>query len=290
MALMRFPASTGESGPPVKQFMDQYYDGILDIVGGIRASQVDAIARAMEKAYELRRNGGTLYSHVVYGHFTRFAGSSDRPGQPWILPQSVNHPTREEFDGMKKGDFLITSAVNEDTMAVRDRGVYVVGVTNNYFRFRRTQPGGLRSERMKLSLEDMTGHIIDSQVPWNNGLVAAPQVPNFRLCPSTGIASMLVYWSCTASLATLIGTKGRGSSSAPVRRYLGMAEERFRMIGADRPKIDRVAEMWADRGTGKKRPAPRVRSSPECQYLRPDIEQQHVRQRCRYLRVELHDR
>jgi len=246
------PGLSGESGPPEKQFMDQYYDGIIDIVTGIRASQVDAIAGAMEKAYELKQKGGTLYSHVVYGHFTRFAGSSDRPGQPWILPQSVNHPTPEEFDGMKEGDFLITSAVNENTMAVRDRGVYVVGVTNNYFRFRRTPPGGLRPDRMKLSLEEMTGHIIDSQVPWNNGLIAAPQVPNFRLCPSTGIASMLVYWSCTASLATLIGTKGRGSSAAPVRRYLDMAEERFRMIGADRPKIDRVAEMWADRVLGRK--------------------------------------
>jgi len=232
--------------------MDQYYDGILVIVDNLRATQVEQIARAMEKAYELKRNGGTLYSHIVYGHFTRFAGSSDRPGQPWILPQSVNHPTQEEFDGMKKGDFLITNAVNENTVAVRDRGVYVVGVTNNYFRFNRTPPNGLRPDRMNLSLEEMTEHIIDSQVPWNNGLVSAPQIPNFRLCPSTGIASMLVYWSCTASLANLIGTNGTGSSTEPVRRYLDMAKERFLMIGTDRPKIDRVAKTWADRVLEKK--------------------------------------
>ncbi len=233
------------------QFMEQYYSGIMNIVDGILATEIDAIATAMEKAWELRRKGGTLYSHVVYGHFARFAASSDRPGQPWILPQSVNHPTQEEFDGMKKGDFLITSAVNENTLKAREKGVYVVGVTNNYFKFERTPPGGLAGNRMELSIDEMTPHVIDSQVPWNNGLVAAPQIPNFRLCPSTGIATMLVYWACTASLANLIGTRGKGSSSEPAVRYLETARERFRMIGTDRPKIDHVAEKWADMVLGR---------------------------------------
>jgi len=240
------PGIADKFEPQEKPFMDQYYDGIIDIVTGIRSTEIDAIASAMEKAWELKRKGGRLYSHVVYGHYARFAASSDRPGQPWILPQSVNHPTQEEFDGMKAGDFLITSAVNENTLKAREKGVYVVGVTNNYFKFKRTPPDGLRAERMGLSLEEMTDHIIDSYVPWNNGLVAAPRIPNFRLCPSTGIATMLVYWACTASLANLIGTKGKGSSSEPAEKYLDTAHERFLMIGTDRPKIDHEAEKWAD--------------------------------------------
>jgi hypothetical protein len=175
-----------------------------------------------------------------------FAGSRDRPGQPWVLPQCGITPSKEEFDAMKAGDFLITDRIDPGTIEVRKRGVYVVGVTNNYFRFYKTPPEGLRPERMETSIEDVSDLVIDSQVPWDNGLVSAPQIPHFKLCPSSGISQFLVYWACTASLANLIGTKGKGSSTEPAEQYLDMAYDRFQMIGTDRPKIDRVAERWAD--------------------------------------------
>jgi len=229
-----------------KCFMDQYYDGILGIAYGIRDTQLDNISRAMSKAYECLRNGGNVYSHTNYGHYAMFAGSRDRPGQPWILPLCGITPTAEEFAAMKEGDFLITNRIDPGTIGLRDRGVYVAGVTNNYYKFYKTPAGGLRPNRMEVSIEEVSDMVIDSQVPWDNGLVSAPQNPRFKLCPSTGIAQFLVYWSCTASLANLIGTKGKGSPVDPARQYLDMAIERFRMIGTDRPKIDRVAEKWAD--------------------------------------------
>jgi hypothetical protein len=99
---------------------------------------------------------------------------------------------------------------------------------------------------MTLSFEEVSDLIIDSQVPWDNGLVSAPQIPRFKLCPSTGIAQFAVYWACSASLANLIGTKGKGSNSEPAQKYLDLTCERFRMIGTDRPKIDRIAKKWAD--------------------------------------------
>ena len=71
--------------PPKKCFMDQYYDGILKIAEGIRKTEIGNISKAMEKAYELKRKGGSINSHVVYGHYSMFAGSIDRPGQPWVL-------------------------------------------------------------------------------------------------------------------------------------------------------------------------------------------------------------
>jgi hypothetical protein len=61
-----------------------------------------------------------------------------------------------------------------------------------------------------------------------------------------------VYWACTASLANLIGTKGKGSSAEPARRYLDLVCERFGMVGTDRPKIDRLAERWANLTLAKK--------------------------------------
>ena len=238
--------------PQDVSFMDQYYNGTLEITKGIRETQVGAIAEAMEKAYELKRKGGKVAAHVNYGHYAMFAGAKGRPGQPWVLPQPGISPTAEEFAALNKGDFLITSRVDEQGKTLRDRGVYVVGVTNNYYKFAKTPPDGLTPGRMETSIEEISDVVIDSQVPWDNGLVTAPQTPQMKLCPSSGLAQFLVYWACTASFANLIGTKGKGSSSKPAEDYLDRAIERFEMIGTDRPKIDWVAEKWADLVLGKK--------------------------------------
>ena len=241
-------AATASAGSdiPQKEFMDQFYHGALDIIRGIRDTQADVIAQAMEKAYELKRNGGTIYSHVHSGHYAVFAGSRDRPGQPWLLPQPGYRPQKRDFDAMKKGDFLLTSCVDEQTQEVHDRGVYVAGVTCNYYRYNKTPQDGLIPERMKLAIEDIADIVIDSQVPWNNGLVYTRHIPGLALCPSAGLTQMSVYWSATASLANLVGTDGKGSASEPVRTYLDKLNERFEMIGTDRPKIDCIAGVWAD--------------------------------------------
>lgn len=225
-------------------FMDQYYFGSLDIVRGIRDTQLDTIAASMEKAYECIRKGGKALSHVNYGHYGMFAGSKDRPGQPWVLPQPGITP--RNYDELQKGDFLITSRAEPQAKAARERGVHVVGVTCNYFVFSKTPPDGLREGKYETPIEDVCDVLIDSQVPWDNGLVSAPQIPQLKLCPSSGISQFAVYWACSASLANLIGTKGKGSSSEPALQYLNILEERFEMIGTDRPKIDWVAELWTE--------------------------------------------
>ena len=230
-----------------KPFIDQYYDGAVEIVRGIRDTQIGNMAKAMQKAYELKKKDGTVYSDLVFGHYASLAQSKDRPGQPWVLPQFDIGTPEEVFDAMKPGDFLITHVTSEARKSAKERGVYVAGVTNNYYPFYKTPPDGLREDKMVLpTTEDMSNMVIDSQVPWDNGLVDAPQIPQFKLCPSSGIAAYSVYWSCTAILATLIGSKGKNTSTEPAREYLDLLLERFKLIRTDRPKIDRVAEKWAD--------------------------------------------
>ncbi len=238
--------------PHKVSFMDQYYKRLLEIVKGIRETQVDNIAKAMEKAYELKRKGGRIFSHCVYGHYAMFAGSRDRPGQPWVLPQCGITPSKEEFDSMKKGDFLLTNYVYRGTIEAHKRGVYVAGITNSYCQFYKTPPEALEPGKRPAPLEEVSDIVIDSQVDWRNGVVDAPQFPFFKLFPQTGTASMMVYWPCTAVLANLIGTKGKGSSTEPSEQYLDMAINRFQMIGTDRPKMDWVAKKWADLVLGKK--------------------------------------
>lgn len=256
------PGPAATSGNRPDPFMDQYYNGIQRIVRGIRDTQLDNIARAMETAYACKRNGGTIYSNVVFGHYAAYAGCRDIPGQPWVLPQYYSL-LGEPFKAMKKGDFLLTNIVNMDMKAgwneesddwkiAHDRGVFIAGVTSNYFKNFRTPPGAYYPKRMEMALEDIASMIIDSHVPWDNGLVSTPRHPRFSICPSTGIAMFAVYWACTASLANLIGTKGKGSSSEPAKKYLDLVLERFRMVEADRPKIDAVSEKWADLVCGRK--------------------------------------
>ncbi|MCE5249090.1 twin-arginine translocation signal domain-containing protein [bacterium] len=238
--------------PQDRCFMRQYCDGILKIADGIRTTQIDNISKAMEKAYELQKKGGKIYSHVLVGHFAMFAGSPELPGQPNVLPQRVDRKTDEDFAAMKEGDFLITNGVSQETLDAKNRGVYVVGLTNNYIKFYKTPPDALRPEIMKMSIEDVSSLVIDSQMPWENGLIAAPQLPQFRIIPSSGISQFLVYWACTAALATLIGSKGKDSGADAAKQYLDLAYDRFRMIGTDLPKVDRVAGKWADLVLGEK--------------------------------------
>jgi len=234
---------------PEKCFMDQYYDGMLQIAKEIRDTQVGTIAKAMEKAYELKQKGGKIYSHMLTGHLAMMTGSPDQPGQPYILPQRVDRKTKEDMAEMKKGDFLLTNGGGGQ--AARDKGVYVVGITNNYVLTAKTPDGFLRGEN-RVKMEDSCDMVVDGCVPYYNGLVNAPQLPQFRPIPSSGTAMALIYWAMTGSLANLMGSKGKGSSAEPAEKYLDLAIERFQMIGTDRPKVDWVAEKWADLVLGEK--------------------------------------
>ena len=231
---------------PDKPFMDTWYEGMLAIAESIRDTQVPVIAQAMETAYDRMQHGGTVHSSAVTGHFAMFMGSVDLPGQPNVLPQSTISPRQAYFDALKPGDFLLTNAANQNILDAKERGVYVVSIINSYNRFSRTPPDGLSSTRMDLTVEAVSNLVIDSGVPWDNGLIAVPQIPQLKVCPSTGTANALVYWACTAALAALIGSKGSAPAGDAARLYLSQACDRFRMIGTDRAKINAEAARWAD--------------------------------------------
>jgi len=249
-----WPGFTSDTTPHEKPFMDQYYDGMQAISNGIRDTQIDKIAEAMENAYKCMRNGGKIYSNHIYGHTPKSALNKNRPGQPWLLPSPGNSFfKKEDYDKLKKNDFVLTfrNSFDKGEQEARDRGVYIAGVTNSYFRFYKTPPDGLTPERMENCFEDYSNIVIDSQVPWENGLVSSPRL-HFKFCPSTTTASLLVYWACTASLANLIATKGNGSPTEPAKKYMENACARFEMIGTDRPKVDYITEKWAGMVLGKK--------------------------------------
>jgi len=235
-AAMTASAQIKNEPPSGKPFVDQYYEGMLKIAKDLRANQVNNMAKAMTIAYDRIQKGGNAHARFQTGHFVMFAASSDIPGQPNILQN-----TRGVKNDMVKGDFLLTMGGNQNA---RDNGIFVAGVTHSYTEHAKTPPGALARSRGKM--EDSCDLVIDSQQPWQNGLVNVPWITTFHVMPSCGNAMMLVYWACTASLANLIGTKGRGSASAPVEQYLDLAIERIKMLGTDRPKMSVITSKWAD--------------------------------------------
>jgi len=123
---------------PVKLFVDQYYDGLMEIALGTREESVGTIAKAMEKAYECIQNGGNVHCRLQTGHFVMFAGSEDLRGQPNLLPNT--RMPRGSSPEMKKGDFYITNGGGSNLNQQRESGVYVVGLTCNYSKFAETPP------------------------------------------------------------------------------------------------------------------------------------------------------
>jgi hypothetical protein len=223
--------------PTNKPFIDQYYDGMLKIVKDIRATQVPNIAKAMTTAYDLKQKGGKLSCAFQTGHLVMFGASADVPGQPGIFPN--DHGQRGP--ALTKGDFTIGLNGNQNA---RNNGVYVVGVTNSYTVTRHTPKGALSSNAAPM--EDSCDLVIDCQQPWQNGLVRAPWVETFHVMPSAGNANLIIYWACTASIANLIGTKGKGSPTTPVEQYLDMAIERITKLGNDRKQMAEITSKWAD--------------------------------------------
>ena len=116
-------------------------------------------------------------------------------------------------------------------------------MTNPFYKFSRTPEGALNNDQ--LAVEEFSNIVIDSQTSFETGLVKSPKL-HFSFCPGGAKAVFLVYWACTASLANLIATEGKGSSSEPAKRYLDMAVERGEMLGTDRPKVIYETEKWAD--------------------------------------------
>ena len=66
-------------------FFDQYYYGVLDILTGIRDTQLDLIKREMKTAYERSKKGGTIYSQITAGHFPTTETALDRTGNPGVF-------------------------------------------------------------------------------------------------------------------------------------------------------------------------------------------------------------
>lgn len=243
-------------------YMSLFYDEIVRLAEYVRDRQMTNIVRAMTEAYQRRAAGGTIYSHVLVGHFAMFAASPGIPGQPSVLPQRADRNVAADYANMKDGDFLLTngpSIVNPDKATIpevgpneaRVRGAYTAGITCSYVRFYKTPIGALVPVKMTTSIEDISDLVIDSGCTWSCGVIATPEIPEFKILSSSGISQFLVYWACTAALCAQIGSEGRDDGAAAATEYLDKVLASFRAIKESAfETIDRVARQWTEHVLG----------------------------------------
>ena len=253
------PAREADAGPKVpgpsrwdheytfghtELFMQEYHRGTLEILGRL-AGERELIGELTSRAAAVIKRGGTVWTSMDLGHMPPQEQRADRRGSPGIMKDHK----RNWFDRLKKHDMVFTNYCDRHVLAARERGVYVVCVTVNYvdneFRPKDYTDKAL-SNPDGLMLRDVSNVILHSHVPYTQGLVHAPQIPELSICPSSSTGMGAVHWMLNAELANKLADP----KAKPVDKsdeYLRILTDRVKQLTAQMPRIREAAVTMAHR-------------------------------------------
>jgi hypothetical protein len=220
-------------------FMDEYYRGTREILGRLHG-EVEHVVELSARAASLIRNGRTVWTSMDSGHMPHYEHQANRRGNPGILK---NH---EKFEQFQKGDMVFTNDCNRSVLEARQRGVYVVAVAVSYIDNEFRPPGFTDTSHSNpdgLQLKDVSNAILHTHTPYQQGLVNAPEIPEFALCPSTGTGSGTLFWMINAEIAERLNN----SSATKSVYYLDTLTNRVKKLENQRDRIREVAITMARR-------------------------------------------
>lgn len=218
-------------------FMEEYWRGTMNLLGKL-SGEIGHIGELTDRAANVIKNGGTVWSSANIGHMPSREQAEDRRGNPGVIR---DHKTRSEKQnqaempemaggGLKKGDMLFTCYCNRAIQAARDNGVYVVSVPVNYVNNEFWPEGYVLPNEDNLLLRDVSNEILMSHIPHEQGLVHAPEIPYMAICPSCVTALGALHWMLSAEIANKIKDKKAKTVDKSVE-YLSILTERARKIG-----------------------------------------------------------
>ena len=185
---------------------EQYFRNMLTIIESIRKterSKFDSITGRMSEALMKK---GNVWMHAQAGHMGYVEFIESNRGNPGILRSSSNWGG-SGYDEMKPGDVLMTNYVNEKVKQVKDMGVYVVGVPVNYVD-NEWAPRGFASPNVNnWLLGDVSDIIFHSYIPYHQGIVTSPMIPEMKLFPSAANSLCTIYWMFQAEVANRFKNK-----------------------------------------------------------------------------------
>ena len=98
--------------------------------------------------------------------------------------------------------------------------------------------------------EAVASCVIEAHIPWEQGLVYAPEVPEMALFPGSAINTCAIHWMITAEVAHALET-GSAPDGSIGRRYVDILLERLQAVHSqDTGRIDQEAVKIARRIIG----------------------------------------
>ena len=205
--------------------------------------ELEQIGALGARAAEVIRRGGTVWTSMDSGHMPIYEHAEDRRGNPGLFRSS------REFPDMEEGDLVFTNFCNRDVLAARERGVYVVCVTTPYWdnEFR---PAGFtdisHGNPDGLFLKDVSDEILHTHMPYQQGLVDCPEIPEFRLCPCATTGGGAVHWMLNAEVANKVANPEAGEVDK-ARHYLTVLTERAAQTATHMDAIQETAQVMTQR-------------------------------------------
>ena len=181
-------------------FGEQYYVRMKEIMGNIRRNEMELIGDISSRMAESLKKGGNVWMQAQAGHMGYIEFKEEHKGNPHILRSSTSW-NGGDYDKMKSGDVLMTNYVLEEVRAARDGGVYVVGVPVNYVDNEWAPRGFVHPNVNDWLLGDVSSVILQSYIPYTQGIVDCPEIPEMKICPSAANSLNGLYWMFQAEVA-----------------------------------------------------------------------------------------
>ena len=228
-------------------FGEEYFRNAVKLLSAIR-DDTPILTEVSTKAVEAIRAGHNVYANVTTGHMPTYELVNEREGNPAQFIFNGNDAnTPEEYADMGPGDVLFTNRVSYEVKAARDAGAYVVVYTTCYVNNLWTPPGEVHPNEDDLMPEDVASRVIESHIPWKQGLLHIPQIPEMPVFPGSANGSCTIHWMITAEVAHAIAT-GDMPNGARGREYADILIERLSdMFALEFDRMKAVAPTIAKR-------------------------------------------
>ena len=223
-------------------FGEEYYQNAVKMLQSIRADAA-VMAEVASRAAAAISAGHRVYANAAVGHMPHYELANDREGNPALFEFDGGTFTSEQFAAMREGDVLITSHVDAAVRDARDRGVYVVVVTTCYINNRHAPPGMVTPNENDWMPEDVASLVLESHIPWEQGLVHAPEIPEMAILAGSGIGTSAIHWMISAEVAHTLATDAVPDGSIG-SQYIDILLERladFRARNLERVKEEAVS-------------------------------------------------
>jgi hypothetical protein len=182
-------------------FGEQYYANMLTILESIRRTEMERIGDITGRMAATLKKGGSVWWQAKAGHMPLYEFRDENKGNPRLFRTWLRPGSGGDYENMKSGDVLITNYVHPDIRTVRDRGVHVVGVPVNYVDNEWALRGFVTPNENGWLLGDVSNEILQSYIPYTQGIVDCPQIPEMRICPSSANSLGALFWMHLAETA-----------------------------------------------------------------------------------------